>query len=762
MGSLVLYILEWAFALIVLLTIYKAVLSGTTFYRFNRFYLLGATVLSALLPLIHITVPDKTPIVSNMSIDEMMFARELSATFSLSESPEVTVSESSSESGQSSWWAVMLVSMYSVYVLMLIIGWARGIIRAERFLKGKTRRRIGRSVWLVTHGEKFGPFSWMNYIVVSDTESGFARRASLRHEYSHIRLLHSADLIFLLACTIINPACWFVLQEIKIVHEYEADNEVINHYGICNKDYQRLLIMRTVGAEAYALASSFNLNIKKRIIMMNKDKTSKRRLTWLLLLIPLLGMTSFLFARTEKTIGPDNLPNPSVSDNNSAASVIRGKVIGRDGNPIASASVSLLGGLSGMTEPAIRLTDNSGFFSLSVRKGEYIVVSKTGYNQVTVRVDQPDADLTVTLNRTSGDVGGAPTDDETFIVVEEQPEFPGGTTALLGYLAKNIKYPAECRENNIQGRVLVSFTIDKEGYIKEAEVVNHELADPSLAADHKPVDPLLAAEALRVISAMPQWIPGKQRGEPVNVRYTVPINFRLDNGEPPAARRETASGPRPRWIVIYDVKKTAEDENEAYAEMFARGFISLMSSSSNDGESSGILSSPGIADIVKSLKAAQVELDALQVQLSEEIAPMQKEIERINDEYIRQRETLTEEMRASREKEIQESNLKFQEKYRDSQKKVQDRANEMIGSLEPKMKNALQKIEKNRYYICGIMSIEPTIEDIAAAENLESSVNGLFEGHRSMIALPYSENNLQLLKSIIRKHEGKSVYYMNI
>ena len=168
--------------------------------------------------------------------------------------------------------------------------------------RGNRRHRISRSVWLVTHDEDFGPFSWMNYIVISDTENGFARRASLRHEFSHIRLLHSADLVFLLACTVVNPVCWLVLQEIKIVHEFEADNEVITRYGIRNSDYQKLLIMRTVGAEAYALASYFNLNIKKRIIMMNKNKTGKRRLLWLLILVPMLGMTSVLFARTEEAV----------------------------------------------------------------------------------------------------------------------------------------------------------------------------------------------------------------------------------------------------------------------------------------------------------------------------------------------------------------------------------------------------------------------------------------------------------------------------
>ena len=310
MGSIVLYIIEWAFALLVLLAIYKAAFSGTTLYRFNRFYLLGATFLSALLPLVHVTIPDSTPLVSEMSIQETEFAQELSGTFMFAAEPETPIAEPYFEEPASKFhlWPIMLVCAYAVYVLTLIIGWSRGIIRARRFLKGKPRRRLSRTVWLVTHNEAYGPFSWMNYIVISNTESGFARRASLRHEFSHVRLMHSIDLIILLACTIVNPACWLVLQEIKIVHEFEADDEVINRYGIQEQDYQRLLLIRTVGAEAYALASSFNLNIKKRIIMMNKNKnkTRKRRLMWLLLLIPLLGMTSVLFARTEKAVNLDD------------------------------------------------------------------------------------------------------------------------------------------------------------------------------------------------------------------------------------------------------------------------------------------------------------------------------------------------------------------------------------------------------------------------------------------------------------------------
>ena len=105
-------------------------------------------------------------------------------------------------------------------------------------------------------------------------------------------------------------------------------------------------------------------------------------------------------------------------------------------------------------------------------------------------------------------------EEETFMVVEDMPEFPGGTAGLLEYLRSNLNYPAGCKANNIQGRVLVSFVVEKDGSISDAEVV-------------KSVDEELDAEALRVVSKMPNWKPGTQRGEAVRVKYTVPINFRL-------------------------------------------------------------------------------------------------------------------------------------------------------------------------------------------------------------------------------------------
>lgn len=113
------------------------------------------------------------------------------------------------------------------------------------------------------------------------------------------------------------------------------------------------------------------------------------------------------------------------------------------------------------------------------------------------------------------EVAPEPDDDMPFMVVEDMPEFPGGTVALMDYLRKNIKYPSICRENNIQGKVLIQFIVDKDGSITSPEVV-------------RTVNPYLDKEALRVISGMPKWKPGSQRGKNVRVRFTVPVNFKLN------------------------------------------------------------------------------------------------------------------------------------------------------------------------------------------------------------------------------------------
>jgi len=109
-----------------------------------------------------------------------------------------------------------------------------------------------------------------------------------------------------------------------------------------------------------------------------------------------------------------------------------------------------------------------------------------------------------------------PKEEETkvFDVVEQMPSFPGGQSALFQWLSSNIKYPVVAEENGVQGRVIVTFVVERDGSITDVKVV-------------KSVDPSLDKEAVRVTKSMPKWIPGKQNGAAVRVKYTLPVTFRL-------------------------------------------------------------------------------------------------------------------------------------------------------------------------------------------------------------------------------------------
>jgi protein TonB len=106
--------------------------------------------------------------------------------------------------------------------------------------------------------------------------------------------------------------------------------------------------------------------------------------------------------------------------------------------------------------------------------------------------------------------------EEIFVVVEQQPEFPGGMSALMKFLGDNIKYPVIAQENGIQGRVITNFVVERDGSITDVNVVRGQ-------------DPSLDKEAVRVIQTMPRWKPGQQRGKAVRVRFTLPVVFRLQN-----------------------------------------------------------------------------------------------------------------------------------------------------------------------------------------------------------------------------------------
>lgn len=105
-------------------------------------------------------------------------------------------------------------------------------------------------------------------------------------------------------------------------------------------------------------------------------------------------------------------------------------------------------------------------------------------------------------------------DEKIFDVVEQPPSFPGGQAALMSYLSKSVKYPEEALKNNVQGRVIVGFIVEKDGSVSNAKII-------------RSVDSALDKEAIRIVMSMPKWTPGRQNGRNVRTKYNVPVNFKL-------------------------------------------------------------------------------------------------------------------------------------------------------------------------------------------------------------------------------------------
>ena len=531
MGAFVVYILEWSVCLLAFLLLYKMCFSGSTFHRFNRFYLLGIVVLSAMLPLIHIAPTEQMEPMAESCRTAVWVDESPLSSLSVSSALDVeSKSLSVTEKG-----AMVLLVMYILYVLVQLTGWTKAAVKMLWFLRGKRRHRIGRWVWLVEHDAEYGPFSWMNIIVISRNEQGFGRRASMRHELSHIVLLHHLDLLLLMACVIINPTCWIVMKEIKIVHEYEADDEVINHYRIQSRDYQRLLIMRTVGAEAYALASSFNLNIKKRIIMMKKNQSHWWRIAWIVVTLPLTGVTLMAFsepkealkvavdnsvkaveqplaeltsavldapaAETSEAPKPEKAEEPQQKESKvKAGSTITGTVKDNVG-PLHYANLVEIDQYGRIV--AQTTTDKNGKFSLKVvDPGHKIRISYVGYKTQTIDISSNKMDatleaitgfsnVTVVGRRDSVDLKSARyqdqtnagSDDKTFDLVEQAPTYPGGQGEIMKYLSTHLRYPAVAREMQAEGEITVKFIVDKTGFVRSPQVVQTNTKSPLITAE---------------------------------------------------------------------------------------------------------------------------------------------------------------------------------------------------------------------------------------------------------------------------------------
>ncbi len=335
------------------------------------------------------------------------------------------------------------------------------------------------------------------------------------HELTHVRQWHSVDvLVSELLCTAfwLNPFVWLTKKEIRQNLEFLADNKVIES-GFDAKLYQYNLLQLSFQNHELILTNKFNvLPLKKRIKMMNQQKTSKTGLLKYLLVIPLA--TALVITSNAETL--INKAQSKVDESNTKVNAVT-----KQPNELDEVKVVSYG--------EIQKTDNN---ELTVTAHNEAIPETVPETQL--KPKNPVNEIIIDDSK----MKTAPDKNTTFMVVEKMPVYPGGDAAMFQYLGMNVRYPVEAQKNGIQGRVICQFVIDATGAIDSVKVV-------------RSVDTHLDAEAIRVIKGMPNWTPGEQRGEKVRVRYTLPINFNLQGGTS-TPKKLTMSDPKNPPLLVID------------------------------------------------------------------------------------------------------------------------------------------------------------------------------------------------------------------
>ena len=317
MGVFFIYILKSSVCLVLFYLFFRLLLSKETFHRFNRMALLGVLFFSLLIPCIEVTTRHQVEVQQAvLSIEQLLLMAELEATpanvGAVQETPTIS-------------WVQIVLLVYLAGILFLVCRNIYSLICLFRLVHSGKHEKLEKGVTLVVHNQEIAPFSWMKYIVISRKDLKENGREILIHEMAHIHHRHSVDLLVADICIFFqwfNPGAWLLKQELQNIHEYEADETVINE-GVNAKEYQLLLIKKAVGTRLYSMANSFNHSkLKKRITMMLKEKSNPWARLKYLYVLPLAAIAVTAFARPEIS---ETMEEISVAKVNDLAAIVEKK-----------------------------------------------------------------------------------------------------------------------------------------------------------------------------------------------------------------------------------------------------------------------------------------------------------------------------------------------------------------------------------------------------------------------------------------------------
>ncbi|MBK7175193.1 MAG: M56 family metallopeptidase [Bacteroidales bacterium] len=360
---------------------------------------------------------------------------------------------------------------YFLVSMAMLAGFAFGLLRIYRFYKmSKSARKLDENIFLVQHSGS--PFSFMGKIYIShEYEQHPGLKQIIIHENAHIRQKHMLDLILL---ELLSSIFWFnpffFLMKKALREVHEyLADREVIRYGIEPLTYQQLLFNEVSGNPQYIIANNFNLLTKKRIVMLLK-KSTRLAAYKIWGIIPIV-----LLAALSITL----LQSQGVS----AQTTDKQASVAPPATPAPPAKIIA------PQDPEKPVPPPSP-----------AKPAKTSKKAATSKTQKPENDV--------------------FTVVEDPPSFPGGDDARIKYMVSSIKYPEDARKKGVQGTVYISFIVEEDGSISNVKTI-------------RGIGAGCDEEAYRVVSEMPKWNPGKQRGKFVRVQYNMPIKFTLSNDKHP-------------------------------------------------------------------------------------------------------------------------------------------------------------------------------------------------------------------------------------
>ncbi|MEZ0607112.1 TonB family protein [Fibrella sp. WM1] len=523
---------------------YWLLLRNHTFLRLNRVYLLGTLLLSFVLPLVQIPGlslgwlwADDTPVtaVVTAEVGYVVGLAETPAPTSLPDWPELL------------YWTVL----GGAGLLLLRIGWRTGRV-LWRIHQWPSAPQPDHTV-VYPPDEQTPTFSFFRYLVLNPADQ--QSPTVVRHELGHIRQRHSIDVLLaelVQAFCWPNPALWGYGRALRETHEFLADRYAAEQAPAHRDDYAHFLVnyafgLAGRGAAADALTHPFSTNqrnfptLKQRIQMIYKQHTQRRALWKYALVLPVATALLALTTAPESTPDSeaDKLAMP-VSEKTITSVRVSGVVRASDASPLPGATIEVKNVQRGTT------TNTEGRFQLDAPAGSTLLVRFIGFKpqEIPVSANISVLNVNVVLDPASGSANVpkpspepyriAPRQQGTvYTVVQQQPRFPGGMPKLFQFLGRTLRYPEEAVQKNVMGKVFVAFVVNADGRIDRIQVL-------------KGIGAGCDEEAVRVVSLMPKWIPGKQNGKAVAVKYNLPISFQIDDKPGKASgTRQSSAAPTP-------------------------------------------------------------------------------------------------------------------------------------------------------------------------------------------------------------------------